>query len=189
MNDDDTGEYEYAMLKWPDGSPVQRSAALRSLARFLEARRKAGGTPPLDSRGQPLVWRENNVWVPQSAPGRTGRTPLKDAVRRQEQVVRELEEDAAVREGRTPLGRRLQAERQARLDDERRVAERREAEAVRAYAEASASAVEFMRLFVLGRAVGPHPSMDECVGRQLALAYPVGPSLAARQAREARLGR
>jgi hypothetical protein len=31
--------------------------------------------------------------------------------------------------------------------------------------------------------------MDECVGRQLALAYPVGPSLEARQARFDRLGR
>jgi SprT-like family len=185
-------DWEFAMVRYPDGRPVERSAARRSFERFQAASRAAGGTAPRDAAGAAMRWSdgpEGGRWRPRDGGGGNEGTTLRAALARQATVVRELVSEQATETAIARMAARLHERRDAQLSQERRVAERREAEAVRRFAEASDSAVEFMRLFVLGRAVGPHPSMDECVGRQLALAYPVGPSLAARQARQARLAR
>jgi hypothetical protein len=185
--------WEYAMLTRDDGTPVPRPTAQRSLVRFKQAIARAGGRAPIGSDGQRQVWNEFRGWHDRSdrsdhyEPTRSpsGTTFLADAQRMQARV----EADIAASRGDTPLGRRLMAERQARLEQERVVAERREAEAVQMYATASAAALAFMKCFVLGRVVSAHPSLDECVGKQLALAYPDGrPSLRAEQARHDRLG-
>jgi hypothetical protein len=182
-------ELEYATLQRDDGTPVPRTAALRSLAKFREALRKAGGKAPLDSRGRPMAWRSDNVWVPQSAPVRTGGLSMADAQRQQERVTLELEEAAAARRGETTLGLRLHAQRRARHERERQAAERRDRDATELYIRASAGALEFMRMFNLGRYLSRDPSLDEMTGKQLAVAFNGYVPLEARAARQARLAR
>jgi hypothetical protein len=89
----------------------------------------------------------------------------------------------------TPLATRLHAKRRAQLAQERADVERREQEAIEAYAAASEDAIAFMRMYCAGRARPRHVSLAEAEGAQLALMWPTGPSLTAQCARRARLGR
>jgi hypothetical protein len=54
--------YEYAMVKTAAGEPVPRPASLRSFQRAKAALAQAGGRPPRDARGVPMVWSEAHGW-------------------------------------------------------------------------------------------------------------------------------
>jgi hypothetical protein len=56
--------WEYATTARDDGSPVEHTKALESLAAARGALARAGGRPPLDRRGLPMVWTSPGVWVP-----------------------------------------------------------------------------------------------------------------------------
>jgi hypothetical protein len=101
------------------------------------------------------------------------------------ETIHQLRQDDDPNE--TGLGQRLHAERRARLAQERRAAERRERDAVGMYAEASETALAWMRRYIAGWAGSVHPSVVECEGRMLALAFPNGSTLTAECARRARL--
>jgi hypothetical protein len=87
------------------------------------------------------------------------------------------------------LERPLLARRAIAQRRERAAAKRLEANASDLYVRASDTALEYMRLFALGRYLSAHPSFDEMVGKQLAVMFPGRVPYEARAAREARLGR
>jgi hypothetical protein len=167
MSTDTPDEYEYAMLKHPDGRPVARPQALASLRKFQEAVRLAGGRAPAG-----MAWSEERGWHP--APARVeGDTGADDRAAALERLERPL------------LARRAIQQRRERAD-----AARRMRAAVELYARASDAALEYFRRFALGGYMSPHPNFHEMVGQQLAVAFPDGRAPhEAREARQARLAR
>jgi SprT-like family len=164
-------DWELAMVRYPDGRPVDRSAALRSFEKFQEAKRAAGGPAPRDAAGAAMG------------------TTLRATLARQATLVRDLVSGQATETAIARMRERLLRGRATRAAQERAIAERREAEAVSRYAAASESAIQFMQRYRAGFAGNAHPTVAECEGALLAIWFPVGPSLAAKQARFDRLGR
>jgi len=81
-----------------------------------------------------------------------------------------------------PIGRRpelVPCLRQRRL----------ERAATELYSRASAGALEYLRMFQIGRELSPHPGPDEVVGKQLSVMFPGRVPLTAKAARLDRLAR
>lgn len=78
-------EWELATLKMADGTPVERTAARRSLAKLRLAVQAAGGRVPNGRDGRPMLWSEQRGWFERGADDETrpsGR-PLSYFTRRQ----------------------------------------------------------------------------------------------------------
>jgi hypothetical protein len=153
-------QWEYAALTRDDGTPIVRTAALRSLERFQAAVRTAGGRAPTGPDGQPMAWNKGRGWFPNTPPPTApGGLRLADAMRQQIRVTQEIRFDKrAHSEPATDLSRRLHAQRQARLAQERAVAAQREAAAIEQYASASEDALAWMARYVAGgRGLGIPP--------------------------------
>jgi hypothetical protein len=134
-----------------------------------------------------MAWSAGRGWVPRSPSPAARGLRLADAMRQQVRVTQEIMADGRLARGETDLGKRLHAERRARLEEERAEAARREAEAIERYAAASEDALAWMARYVAGWAGSPHPTVTECEGQLLAMAFPHGASLTAQCARKARL--
>jgi hypothetical protein len=104
----------------------------------------------------------------------------------QGRTIMEQADDKAVLER---IERPLLVKRAIQERREREAAERRDRDAAELYVRASAGALEFMRMFNLGRYLSRDPSPDEMVGKQLAVAFNGYVPLEARAARQARLAR
>jgi hypothetical protein len=207
---------EYAMLKHPNGAPVDRSEARASYERYRAALARAGGRAPRDRQGRRLVWNQVDGWhAPEGATwnavrdawdygaGSSGRGGLRvaDAVRRQTRVMLEIERDEArafrreldpddLRDLEDPIARRLYRDRDARLAHERADVVRRNQAATELFVNASEGAIWLMQQFAKGRVMRQRDlSMDEMVGKTLADYWPDGqPTRAAREARFAKTG-
>jgi hypothetical protein len=64
-------EWELAMTKAADGTPVERTAARRSLAKSLLAVQAAGGRVPNGRDGRPMLWSEAREWFERGADDET----------------------------------------------------------------------------------------------------------------------
>jgi hypothetical protein len=182
--------WEYAALSRDDGTPISRPAAMRSLEKFKQALQANGGHAPMGRDGQPMAWNESRGWFPRSTAPAPGGRRLADAMRQQIRVTQAIRfDERAHGEPVTDLSRRLHAQRRARLEQERADAARRDAAAIERYASASEDALAWMARYVAGWVGSPHPSVDECEGKLLAIAFPRGASLTAQCARKARLAR
>ena len=103
--DSDEG-WEHATIKRDDGTPIVRTSARRAFERFKRAVAQAGGRPPMDGAGVPMLWNEGRGWFPRSAAAdhprpRTlaeldGKQRLVNASIRQERVDVETAEERAL---------------------------------------------------------------------------------------------
>jgi hypothetical protein len=105
LNEKEATQMEYAMLKTPDGTRIERTEATRSLAKGFLALQAAGGRVPCDASGQPMLWNERRGWHPREGADETRRAgrPLSYFTRRQ------LFRDLQIRQER--LGREIAFER------------------------------------------------------------------------------
>jgi len=63
-------EWELATLKFANGDPVPRTAALPSFEKAKRAFARAGGRAPLGRDGQPMLWSEHDGWHERSGVSR-----------------------------------------------------------------------------------------------------------------------
>jgi hypothetical protein len=87
---------EYAMLKTSDGTPVARAEAQRSFERARAALAAAGGRPPCDPSGEPMLWSAQRGWHSDET-RRVGR-PLSELVRRQLFIDHQIRQERLDRE-------------------------------------------------------------------------------------------
>jgi hypothetical protein len=111
------------------------------------------------------------------------------AVVRQRIVNEKIAAEQAAGRAISAMRDSLKAKRRVRLTEERGEAEQREAKAIQRYAEASDAAIAWMARYRSGWQGSPHPTLDECAGRLLALAFPGGATVMAECARRDRLAR
>jgi hypothetical protein len=119
-----TSELEYAMVKREDGTPVPRTAALRSLALGLRALARSGGRVPIGPDGSPMLWSETRGWHPRdSKAGRTiqrrslgrpiaelrGRQAFVNATIRQDRLNAEIAAERSLLRSASPLAWRWAA--------------------------------------------------------------------------------
>jgi hypothetical protein len=187
---------ELAMIRHARGTVVARTEAAESLARWRRAVRSAGGRVPTDATGRRLALDRSGRWVPAwyeplrgSASPAHGGLRLTEALRRQSEVEREIADDDTAARRLCELEARLHAKRRERLAQERAAAARRDADALALYVSASADALAYWKRYCIGFAGNRHPSLHECVGKQLSVYWPSGrPTIAARHARFERVG-
>jgi hypothetical protein len=87
------------------------------------------------------------------------------------------------------IERPLLVKRAIQARRERKAAARLDRDAIALYARASAGALEYLRMFQIGRELSAHPGPDEVVGKQLSVMFPGRVPLTAKAARLDRLNR
>jgi HK97 family phage prohead protease len=86
---------EYAMVKTATGAAVAHDEARRSLARFVEAKRKVGRRRPHDSSGAPMVWRSTRTEAGWRGEWTSRHLSVDDAMRRHRDVAQMIRKEMA----------------------------------------------------------------------------------------------
>ena len=70
-------DIEYAAVKMADGTPVARTEAHRSFAKFQAALARTGGRAPLDADGCSMLWNEVRDWHPRDGHQERAKRPVR----------------------------------------------------------------------------------------------------------------